>query len=80
MIMENEVLKNKKLDKDLNLKITKDPYLARIHVEFSSEDRKFVLQRSFQNTYFGQIEMENFSKSLKTVQDLKERLGFKTNS
>lgn len=77
--MEHKVLKQKKIDKDLNLKVTEDQYASRIHVEFSSDDRKFVLQRCFQKTYFGQIEVEKFSKSLKNLQELKERLGYTKN-
>ena len=77
--MENKVLKSKKLDKDLNLKVTQDSHLSRIHVEFSSDDRKFVLQRSFQDTYFGQIEVEKFSKSLKSLKELQNRLGYNNN-
>lgn len=76
--MEYKVKKQKKLNQELNMKIYDDPYNSRIFVEFSSDDRKLVLQRSFQNTYFGQQESEEFSKSLKNLQELKERLGYKT--
>lgn len=72
--MEYKVKKQKKLDKELNMKIYEDPFNSRIYVEFSSDDRKLILQRSFQNTYFGQVESEKFSKSLKNLQELKDRL------
>lgn len=76
--MEYKVKKQKKLNNELNLKIYEDHYNSRVYVEFSSDDKKLVLQRSFQNTFFGQQESEEFAKSLKTLNDLKNRLGFKT--
>ena len=74
--MEYKVIKQKKLDKELNLKISEDPYSSRIYVEFSSDDKKLILQRSFQNTYAGQAESTEFSKSLKNIKDLEKRLGY----
>lgn len=74
--MEYKIKKQKKLEKELNLKIYEDPYNSRLFVEFSSDDRKFILQRSFQNTIFGQKECDEFSKSLKNLKDLKTRLGY----
>lgn len=73
--MEHKVTKQKKLDKELLLKIYEDAHASRIYVEFSSEDRKLVLQRSFQNTFFGREQSQEFSKSLKSLSDLKSRLG-----
>ena len=77
--MEHKVIKQKKLEKELNLKISEDVYGGRIYVEFSTDNKKMVLQRSFQNTYFGQLESVEFSKSIKNVKDLEKRLGFNTN-
>ena len=74
--MEYKIKKQKKLEKELNLKIYEDPYNSRLFVEFYSDDRKFILQRSFQNTIFGQKESEEFSKSLKNLKELKARLGY----
>ena len=78
--MDHKVTKQKKLEKELNLKISEDVYSNRIFVEFSSDDRKLVLQRSFQNTYFGQKESVEFSKSLKNLKDLQNRLGYNRNN
>jgi len=50
--------------------------MDRIYVEFSSDDKKLVLQRSFQNNYFGQIKSNEFAKSLKNLKDLQKRLGY----
>ena len=74
--MEYKVIKQKKLNKELNLKISEDHYMSRIYVEFSSDDRKLILQRSFQNTFKGQQESQEFSKSLKNLKDLENRLGY----
>lgn len=74
--MEQKVVKQKKLDKELNLKISEDTYSARIYVEFSSDDRKLVLQRSFQNNIAGREQCAEFSRSLKTLQELRDRLGY----
>lgn len=73
--MEHKVTKQKKLDKELTLKISEDVHASRIYVEFSSDDRKLVLQRSFQNTFFGREQSQEFAKSLKSLSDLKSRLG-----
>jgi len=74
--MEYKIKKQKKLEKELNLKIYEDLYTSRLFVEFYSDDRKFILQRSFQNTIVGQKESEEFSKSLKNLKDLKLRLRY----
>lgn len=73
--MENKVKKNKKVDKDLNLKIFEDPYNERIYVEFSNDSHKLVIQKSFQNTVFGNIDAEAFAKSIKSTEEFRTRLG-----
>ena len=74
--MEHKVIKQKKIDKDLNLKISEDLYSSRICVEFYSDDKKLVLQRSFQNTLLGQQQSTEFSRSIKNIKDLENRLGY----
>ena len=73
--IENKVLKQKKLNKELNLKVTQNNMSGRIFVEFKSEDGKIILQRSFQDTHEGQVESEKFAKSLKSLSDLKKYFG-----
>jgi hypothetical protein len=70
-----KVLKNKKLDKEASLKITQNTMSGRIFVEFSSESAKLVLQKSFQNTYEGNKEAQAFSKSIKSIKDLRKYFG-----
>jgi hypothetical protein len=74
--MEYKIKKQKKLNNELNLCVTEDPYNLRIFVEFYSDDRKLILQRSFQNTFFGVQDSETFAKSLKNLSELKIRLGY----
>lgn len=74
---ENKILKKKKLDKELNLKITQNEMSGRIFVEFSTESGKMVVQKSFQDNYEGQKEAEAFQKSMKNMRDFKKYLGIK---
>ena len=74
---ENKILKKKKLDKEANLKISQNEMSGRIFVEFSSESAKLVLQKSFQNTYEGNKEAQEFSKTIKSIKDLKKYFGIK---
>ena len=72
---ENEIIKQKKLDKELNLTISKNEMLGRIFVEFKSEDGKLVTQRSFQNSFEGSKEATQFSKKFKSIKDLRKHFG-----
>lgn len=74
---ENKILKKKKLDKELTLKVTQNEMSGRIFVEFASETGKMVLQKSFQNTYEGKKEADSFQKSIKSISDLKKYFGLK---
>lgn len=73
--LENKILKKKKLDRESNLKITQNPMSGMIFVEFRSEDGKLFLQKSFQNTLEGNKACEVFSKSIKSINDLKKHFG-----
>lgn len=70
-LLDLKVLKKKKLDKDLNLKVSKNDSSERIFVEFSSKDGKLVLQKSFQDTYLGRQAAEKFEETFKTIEELK---------
>jgi len=70
-----KTIKSKKIDKECLLKITQNESNGRIFVEFSSKDGKLVLQKSFQNTYDGNKNAEEFSKSIKSIKDLKRYFG-----
>lgn len=73
--IEVKVLEKKKLGKELALKVSLNEMSSRILVEFLSNDGKMVLQKSFQNTYEGKKESESFSKSIKSLTDLKKYFG-----
>lgn len=73
MSFETKTLKKKKLDKECSLKMTQND--ARIFVEFSSEDGKLVLQKSFQNTFEDKKNAEAFSKTIKSIKDLRKYFG-----
>lgn len=68
--LENKVLRKKKIDKELSLKVTKNDAAERIFVEFSSKDGKMVLQRSFQDTFHGRTEAGVFEESIKSINEL----------
>jgi hypothetical protein len=69
--LEIKTIKKKKLDKELNLKITKQAASERIFVEFFSKDGTMVLQKSFQDTYYGRLDAKKFEESIETIDDLK---------
>ena len=71
-LLDAKVLKKKKLDKDLNLKVTRNEANERIFVEFSSKDGKLVLQKSFQDTYQGRTDAKTFEEAFKSLDDLKK--------
>lgn len=72
MSIETKVIKEKKLDKErLFLKVSKNEAAERIFVEFSSSDGKIVLQRSFQDTYYGREEAKAFEKKFKSLDSLR---------
>jgi hypothetical protein len=72
---ENKILKKKKLDKETSLKISQNEMSGRIFVEFSSENGKLVVQKSFQNTYEGNKEAQAFSKTIKNMDGLRKHFG-----
>lgn len=75
--LENKVIRNKKLDKETVLKVSKNEAGGRIFVEFSTIAGKFVVQKSFQDTVEGREEAKEFSKRIKNIRDLKKYFGVK---
>lgn len=73
--IEHKILKNIVLNKGLTLKVIQNDMADRILVEFRSEDDKLVLQKSFQNTFEGQMESETFQKKIKSLKDLRAYFG-----
>lgn len=70
--LENKVIRKKKLDKELTIRVLRNEAAERIFVEFSSKDGKLVLQKSFQDNHYGRKEVKVFEESLKSIDDLKE--------
>lgn len=69
--LENKVIRKKKLDKELTMRVLRNELSERIFVEFTSKDGKLVLQKSFQDNHYGQKEAKIFEESLKSIDDLK---------
>lgn len=72
-----KLIKEKKLDKETTLKISKNLMSGRIFVEFSSENPKLTLQKNFQDSFDGRTKSESFAKSIKNTEQLKEYFGIK---
>ena len=70
-----KVLKEKKIDEDTTLKVTKNLMSGRIFVEFISVDPRIVLQKNFQDSRLGKRESEEFSKSITSTDQLREYFG-----
>lgn len=75
--IENRVIKKKTINKEINLKVYKNDGAQRIFVEFSTLDGKMVLQKSFQSTFSGIKEAEDFQEMIKSLNDLKAYFGIK---
>lgn len=73
-LLDVKVLKKRKLDKDLNLKVSRNEASERIFVEFSSKDGKLIVQKSFQDTYYGRLEADKFEENFRSLEDLKNYL------
>lgn len=76
-LLETKVVRKKKLDKDLTVRVLRNEAAERIYVEFSSKDGKIVLQKSFQDNFRGKLEAESFEGAFQTIGDLKKHFGFK---
>lgn len=66
-----KLIKEKALDEECTLKITKNIMSGRIFVEFAGINPKLTLQKNFQDTYEGKKESEEFSKSIKNSNQLR---------
>lgn len=74
MSLENKVLRKKKLDKELLLKVCQNDATERIFVEFSTKNGRMILQKSFQNNFYGRQDAEAFEKSIATIEEFVARL------
>jgi hypothetical protein len=72
-----KLIKEKKVSKDVILKITQNLMSGRIFVEFSSQNPRIVLQRNFQDDIYGHMLSEKFAKSITSTNQLREYFGLK---
>lgn len=70
-----KILKEKNLDKETVLKITKNLMSGRIFVEFSSVAPRIVLQKNFPDSWDGKKKSEEFAKSISSTDELREYFG-----
>lgn len=72
-----KLIKEKNLDKETVLKVTKNIMSGRIFVEFACSSPRIVLQKNYQDNLDGKKKSEEFSKSIKNTEQLKEYFGLK---
>jgi len=72
-----KLIKEKKLDEETTVKVTKNVMSGRIFVQFTSNNPRMVVQKNFQDDLFGKIESEKFLKSIKNTNQLRQYLGLK---
>lgn len=79
VILESKILRKKKIDKELSVKVIKNDASERLFVEFVSKDNKLIMQKSFQNTYHGRLEAETFEKSFQSIEEFRDYFQKKNN-
>jgi hypothetical protein len=70
--LENKVVRKKKLDKELTLRVIENDAAERIFIEFSSKENGLFLQKSFQDNYLGRLEADKFEESFETIEEFKQ--------
>lgn len=70
-----KILKEKNIDKETTLKITKNLMSGRIFVEFSSNEPRIVLQKNFPDSWDGKKKSEEFAKSITSTDELRKYFG-----
>jgi hypothetical protein len=77
--LDNKILRKKKLDKELTVKVIKNEASERIFVEFTSKDGKMILHRSFQDTYYGREDAKAFENSFKSIDEFEAYFARRNN-
>lgn len=70
-----KLLSEKKIDLETTLTVTQNLMSHRIFVQFTTNKPRMVLQRNFQDDYFGQKESKKFAKSIRSTNDLRKHFG-----
>jgi hypothetical protein len=73
--LEYKVVRKKKVDKELSMRVLVNTAADRILIEFSSKDGKMVLQKSFQDNYYGREEAAAFETRFKSIGELKRHFN-----
>lgn len=72
-----KLIREKNVDKETTLKVTKNLMSGRIFVEFVSDNPRIVLQKNFPNSLDGKNKSEEFAKSITSTNQLREYFGIK---
>ena len=64
-----KILKEKKIDKQTTLKVTRNLMSGRIFVEFASKENNIFLQKNFQDSLDGKKKSEEFAKSIGSTEE-----------
>lgn len=75
-----KIIKEKKIDKETTLKVSKNLMSGRIFVQFVSVEPKITLQKNFQDNREGKLKSEEFAKSITSTEELLQYFGLKRNS
>ena len=70
-----KLIKEKKVDKNTRLTITKNLMSGRIFVEFVSDNPRLTLQKNFQDSLDGKNRSVEFSKSIRSTADMHRYFG-----
>lgn len=70
-----KLLREKQIDDDTTLKVSKNLMSGRVFVEFVSNNPRIVLQKNFQDTMSGKLDSEKFAKSIRSTKDLRAYFG-----
>lgn len=73
-----KLIKNKEIDTDTFLKISKNLMTGRIFVEFSCKNPNLMIQKNFEDSLFGKREADTFSRSIKSSDQIRKHFGIKT--
>jgi hypothetical protein len=70
-------IREKKIDEETILKVSQNLMSGRIFVKFVSDNPRIVLEKNFQDSYDGKLKSEEFAKSIRSTEQLREYFGIK---
>lgn len=75
--MDLNLVEQKSLDKNSTVKVMKNSAEDRFFIEFFTNDRKIVLQKSFPDSVSGKEDFLDFYQSIKNTNELRKYFGLK---